>query len=157
MSFHLAHLHGAALPRIVEKPTAAGADFKRGSLLVVNGTGQYAECAANPAAVAAISESGAGPDTSGFNPLGSRGFPPGSVQGCAVADEVKFEAEYVGALPAVTGGSFGVVRGADGKWRVDFANITNLVVRFLAHKRTESPINYRRVVVTFVPGVVQLV
>lgn len=157
MSFILTKPDGEKMPRTVERPVVAGSDFLQGSLLLVNGSDEFAECGADPASVAAVAASGAGPDTSGRNPLGERGFPPGYVQGHSIQGEQLFHAEYVGALPAVAGGSYGVVKDADGKWKVDFAEVTNVVVKLQSLKWTEAPLNQPRVVVSFLPAVVQVI
>jgi hypothetical protein len=157
MSFQLAHLKGARVPRVVEHSLAEGEEFEHGALLLVDANGQYAEAGANPAAVAAVALSGAGPDTSGVNPLGTKGFPPGYVQGVAISDETTFHAEYVGTLPAAPGGSYGVVKDADGRWKVNFADTANAKVKLISTKWTEAPLNKPRVLVTFLPGTVQLV
>lgn len=157
MSFQLAHLKGAHVPRTVQHSLADGQDFEKGALLLVDANGQYAEVGANPSAIAAIALSGAGPDDSGFNRLGTKGFPPGYTQGVAVADETVFSARYVGTLPAAAGGSYGVVRDTDGQWKVNFADTANAVVKLVNTEWTESPLNKPRVLVTFLPGNVQLV
>jgi hypothetical protein len=80
MSFQLAHLKGAVLPRMVEKTVAAGAAFQAGSLLVQDANGRWAECGADPAAIAAVSNSAYGADTTGFVRTGFKEVPPGSMQ-----------------------------------------------------------------------------
>lgn len=162
MSFKLARLKGRSVPRVRELPVAAGAAFERGALLVVDANGNYAEAAANPAAVAAVAETAFGPNTSGFgNITGTREFPPGKMLGTTVADEVSFRARYLGALPAANGGTFGATRDADGLWKVDFAKpagtagVTALVK--LLNRFTNAPENQAEIEVVFLPGVVQLI
>lgn len=157
MSFQLAHLSGARVPRTVEKSVAAGAAFEKGALLLVDANGAYAECGADPAAIAAVAESDYGTDDTGFNPTGKKEFPPGYMQGTAVQGEVVFSAEYVGTLPAAEGGSFGVVRDTDGRWKVDFAETVNTRVKIVNLGWTESPLNKKRVLVSFLPGNVQII
>lgn len=157
MSFQLAHLDGARVPRTVEKPVAAGASFARGALLLVDANGAYAECGADPAAVAAVSNSDYGSDASGFNPTGRMEFPPGFMQGTSVQGEHVFSAEYVGTLPAAGGGSYGVVKDTDGRWKVDFGETTNTRVKLVNLGWTRSPLNKNRVLVSFLPGNVQVI
>lgn len=158
MTFIPAKLSGQSVPKIVQKAIAAGEDFLDGSLLLVDGNGDYAECGADPAAIAAVSLTGAGADTDdGFNRVGRREFPPGFVQAAAVENNQQFHAEYVGALPAAPGGSYGVVQGADGKWRVDFAEITATRVKLISTEWTESPLNRNRVLVSFLAANVQVI
>lgn len=157
MSFVLAHLNSTKVPRAVEKPVAAGADFSRGALLLVDANGAYAECGADPAAIAAVAESDYGVDASGFNPVGKKEFPPGYMQGMSVQNETVFHAEYVGTLPAAEGGSYGVVRDTDGRWKVDFSDTVNTRVRLVNLSWTEAPLNKRRVLVTFLPSAVQII
>jgi hypothetical protein len=159
MSFILAHLDGARTPRAVEKTVVAGSNFTKGALLLVDANGAYAECAANPAAVAAVAESAFGPDSSGFIRTGTKEFPPGFMQGMSVQGEHAFHAQYTGALPAATGGSYPVEKGADGLWRVKLTVVTGdvSVVKLIDLRWTNSPLNVNRVVVTFLPGVVQII
>ena len=153
MSFYLAEPDGQSIGRTVERAQASGSSYPMGSLLLVNASNEFAECAADPAAVAAVSASAAGTDTSGFNPLAVKGFPPGKMQGHAVRNQI-FSAKYVGTLPAADGGSYGVVKDADGEWKVDFAEVVATRVK-LVGRRTTSPENLNRVLVRFLDTVVQ--
>lgn len=157
MSFILTKPDGEKMPRTIQRPVVAGSDFQQGALLLVNGSDEFAECGADPASIAAVAASGAGPDNTGFNILGERGFPPGYVQGHAVQNEQLFHAEYVGTLPAVAGGSYGVVKDADGKWKVDFAETINTRVKLVDLSWTAAPLNVPRVVVSFLAANVQVV
>jgi|SRR3982751_2449359 len=131
MSFKLARAKSQSIPRTKEKALAAGAAFKLGALLLVNANDEYAECGADPALIAAVSESAAGASTEIGNRLGKEEFPPGRMQGTAVQDEVEFRARYVGALPGAVGGSYGVVKDADGFWKVDFTDAVNTRVKYV--------------------------
>ncbi len=130
MAFYLAHPDGVAVPRTIEKSLAVDEAFPTGSLLLEDGDGNFAECGADPAAIAAVSVSGAGPDTSGFNRFAELGFPPGKMQGIAVKDMV-FKADYVGALPDADGGDYGVIYDATLGWCVDFAEVGSTPVRLV--------------------------
>lgn len=156
MSFKLARAKSQSIPRVKEKAYAPGSTFTKGALLVVNGSNQYAECGADPASVAAVSLVAVGPTTEIGNHLGVSEFPPGYAQGEAVQDEVEFRAQYVGSLPANPGGSYGVVKGADGLWRVDFSETTALVVKYL-RSLASSPENLPEVIVSFLGAVVQVI
>lgn len=156
MSFFASRLNGRGAPRTRELAVAAEADFYRGALLVKDSNGLWAECGADPASVGGVAETDYRADSTGFSRLGRSEFPPGYMQGTLVTDEQKFFAAYVGTLPAADGGSYGVVRDTDGKWKVDFAETTNLVVK-LVGRRTGSPENVALVEVTFLPAVVQIV
>jgi hypothetical protein len=144
-------------PKTKERPLAAAAAGRRGDLLVVDANGAYATAGANPAAVAATAASDYGPDTSGFNHLGQKGFPPGYLQGHSVANDQPFLAHYMGALPAADGGTYGVTLDADGEWKVDFnKNAANQRVKLVSLKPTESPTNRNQVEVVFLAANVQI-
>lgn len=155
MSFIPARLRAGLTPKTKERPLAAGASGKKGALLLVDANGAYATCGADPAAIAAVSASDYGSDTSGFSHLGTKEFPPGYMQGYSVQDNQPFHAEYVGALPAADGGSYGVVLDADGRWKVDFGDAVNTRVK-LTKKLTDSPENRNRVEVVFLVANVQI-
>lgn len=144
------------LDSIVERNQFAGSAYPQGSLLLVNGSNEFAECGADPAAIAAVSCSATGTDTTGFNRLGVKGFPPGRVQGIQVTRERLFRAKYVGVLPAVDGGLYGVVKDVDGLWKVDFTEVVNTRLK-LVGRRTNSPENIPEVIVKFLAANVQIV
>lgn len=156
MSFEAAKLNSGSIPRHRELPLASGAAGEDGALLVRDGDGNWAECGADPAVVGGVANSGFGADTSGFAALGRKEFPTGYMVGTLVVDEQPFTAQYVGSLPAADGGSYGVVRDTDGKWKVDFSDTTNLVVKLVGRRTGETPA-VARVVVTFLPAVVQVI
>lgn len=156
MSFKLARAKGQSIPRVREKSLASGSAFNLGTLLVVNGSNEYAECGADPDTIAAVAESGAGTDTSIGQRLGKTEFPPGKMQGTWVGDENEFRAKYVGALPAADGGQYGVIKDSDGDWKVDFNETVNVALK-LVDRLTDSPLNVPEVIVVFLPGVVQVI
>lgn len=157
MTFITARLHGTKVPPVKELTVASGAAFETGALLLRDSNGAWVECGADPTVVGAVAESGFGADTSGFAHLGRKEFPTGMMQATKVQGEQPFHAEYTGTLPAAAGGAYGVVRGADSKWRVDFSDTTNQVVRLVSLEWTQSPLNRNRVEVVFLPGVVQII
>lgn len=144
------------LDSIVERDIVPAAAYLQGALLLVNGSNQFAECGADPAAIAAVACTDVGPDTSGYNRLGQKNFPPGRVQGIQVTRERLFRALYVGTLPSVDGGSYGVIKDSDGKWKVDFAETVNTRLK-LVGRRTNSPENLPQVIVKFLAANVQIV
>lgn len=153
MSFKLANPDGQTAPPIVERNLATGSAFPQGSLLLVNGSGEYAECGADPASIAAVAATPCGADTSGFNILGRKEFPSGRMQGINVTGQV-FRARYVGTLPAADGGSYGVVKDTDDAWKVDFAETVATRVK-LVGRLTNSPENQPEVLVEFLPANIQ--
>lgn len=153
MSFKLAEPFEDAVGRTVERPQAAGSVYLQGALLLVDANGAYAECAANPATIAAVAASDAGPDTSGFNVFSTKGFPPGKMQGYVIKGKT-FICNYVGTLPAADGAVYGVVRDTDSKWKVNFADTANARVK-LVGRRTNSPENLPVVLVRFIDANVQ--
>lgn len=156
MSFQQAYPDGVAVPRIVTLPLAASQVFNTGALLLKDGDGAAAECAADPDTVGGIALAGAGPDVSGFNILGAKSFPPGYVQVLALDPNVPLSAKYVGTLPAADGGEYGAVRDTDGDWKIDF-NETSAVLFKLVDRRTLSPENIARVIVRPLAAAVQLI
>ena len=96
---------------------ASNASWLSGSLLFVNGSDQWEECGADPALIGGVSldevGSGAGP----LVPLGRREFPNFTCGAIRTTDGRMFNGPYVGT-PQI--GNYGVVKGADGVWRVDF-------------------------------------
>jgi hypothetical protein len=154
MSFTLAEPDGTAVGRIIERPGAAGLSVKQGALLVVDANGAYAEAGADPVSIAAVAAHDYG--TAGFgNPFGKAEFPPGKMSGVTIKDRT-FHARYVGTLPAADGGAYGVVKDADGLWKVDFAETVATRLR-LVNRLTTSPENRNRVVVKFLDANVQTI
>lgn len=154
MSFIAARLRAGHTPKIKERPLAAGAAGKKGALLLVDANGAYATCGADPAAIAAVAQSDYGPNATGFG-LASHEFPPGYMGAVSVQDNQPFHAEYIGALPAANGGSYGVILDADGRWKVDFNEVVNTRLK-LVGRLTDSPENRNRVEVVFLAANVQI-
>lgn len=160
MSFQLAHPgayggSGVSVPRTIEKNLAAAQAFNAGALLLADGSDNFAECGADPASIAAVAVSGAGTDSSGFVRFGKKEFPPGKMQGIALPGTI-FTAKYTGALPGVNGALFGVVRDTDVDWKVDFGETVNTRLKLL-DRRTTSPENIARVVVSFLSANIQVI
>lgn len=156
MGFSPSRLRAGMTPPTKERPLAAGASGKRGALLVVDANGAYATAGADPAAIAATAASDYGPDTSGFNHLGVKNFPPGFLQGHSVEGLQPFKAPYMGALPAASGGDYGVTLDADGEWKVDFGKTGAAARVRLVKLLTDSPLNRNEVEVVVLPANVQV-
>lgn len=157
MSFIVARLKARGVPKARQRPVAAGQNFEVGALLVLDGSGNWAECGADPAAIGAVSESPFGVDTVGYIGTGRKEFPPGEVVATAVQDEVSFKAQYLGSLPAAIGGTYGVTRDTGGIWKVDF-NKTGATARVkLLNRFADAPINQALVEVVFLSANVQIV
>lgn len=125
MSFIPAESRAGKAPRTVELPVASGIDITKGAL-VLNTSGAYVECGADPVQISGIAIGAAGADTSGFNVLGRKEFPPLTLQAYVPERGQLFRAKYVGTLPAATaiGTGYGVVKDSDGIWKVDFNDTT---------------------------------
>jgi hypothetical protein len=89
----------------------------------------YAECGADPDVIDAISLAPCGADTSGFNILAKKEFPPGRMQGTTLKDTY-WRTTYIGTKPTATGGSYGIVKDTDNEWKVDFSDTTNVAVKY---------------------------
>lgn len=156
MSFQLAYPKGVAVPRIVQKALAASQSFLEGALLVADASDNYAECGADPASIAGVALSACGADTSGFNILGKKEFPPGQMQAIALTAEILFSCKYVGTLPAANGASYGVVKDTDGYWKLDFSEVTTKQFK-LVDRRTAAPESIGRVIVVPLVAAIQLI
>lgn len=132
MTFQLANLRGQSVPPVTERAVTDGQVFKAGALLVL-AAGKYSECGADPGVVDAIALSDFGPNDLGWSRLPTFGFPPGFMQVQETQPNVRFSAEYVGDIDAaVIGTKYGVVRGSDLLWRVDFGELGNDVVKLIS-------------------------
>lgn len=122
MSFILADEQGEGIGnRVVERDidtSTYAAEY--GALLVVDGSGNYAECGADPATINAVALSRGGADTSGYNILGRKEFPSGKLIAVNPSGR-KFRCKYMNTLPSNSGGTYGVTRDSDGFWKVDFS------------------------------------
>lgn len=176
--FQLANLRGMEMPAVDELPVAdAETTFEKGSLLIIT-TGELNECGADPTEVDGVALSGhgaeptplAGPTAGGFNMLGTRGFPPGRMQFIRPRKGLRFSAEFVGDVEAAVVGTFyGVVKGSDGIWRVDFTDAGNDVVELISKDWNQmltydfvdesvaqtTTLGRNRVIVEFVPAVTE--
>lgn len=157
MSFKLARLKGQSVPRVREQDYASGSAWETGALVLLNASSQWAECGADPAVIGGVCEHPVGANTTGFGSIaGKREFPAGRATVTLVQDEVAFRAEYTGTLPAQVGGSYGVVRGGDGKWRVDFGETVATRVKYIRQIPDELPSTPSEVEVVFLAANVQV-
>ena len=156
--FILARAKSQSIPRGRELNAAAGLSVNVGALVVLDASFNVAECGADPVSIAGVTEGEYGTSTNPlYGTLGARGFPPGKIVITAVQDEVVFHASYVGTLPAANGASYGVVKDADGDWKVDFTDTTATRVKLLQREWTQSPLNVPRVLVSFLAANVQII
>lgn len=102
------------------------ASWLSGSLLFVNGTDQWEECGVDPALIGGVSLDEVGTGTGPLVPIGRREFPPGTCGAIRTTNGRMFNGPYVGT-PQI--GTYGVIKGIDGVWRVDFAEVVNIRVR----------------------------
>jgi hypothetical protein len=155
MSFQLAYPQGRAVPRTIEKNLAGGYSALEGALVLLDASDNFAECGADPAAIAGVTVSPGGTDTSGFVRFGKKEFPPGKMQAINWNPDIAFSARYVGGLPAANGGLYGVVRDTDLYWKVDFTETVATRCK-LVDRRTSSPENIARVIVIPLASSVQV-
>lgn len=149
---------GGKIPPTVELTIDSGYAEAQGALLYVDGSGNFAACAADASLIAAVALTPGGADTSGFNILGRKEFPPLKMQGISIAGGQRFIAPYSGALPAAPGGQFGFVRNASGIYVVDFDEVVNVCLTYLGvvdFRPDLSDANEGLVEVSFLPTVVQ--
>lgn len=98
---------------------APAASWRSGALLTLNlTTNQWEECGADPALVGGASLDEVGSGIGSLVPIGRREFPPLTCGACLVTPNVEFNAPFSG-VPDV--GDYGITKGVDGIWRVDFA------------------------------------
>jgi hypothetical protein len=154
MGFQIAYPNGVAVPYIVERDLAASQAFLSGTPLVQDSDGNFAECGADPEAIAAFSLGPCGADTSGFNILAKKEFPAGKMQAVAARTSVPLIVGYTGTLPAADGGSYGIVKDTDSEWKVDFDETVAVCVKLIG-RRTTSPENIAKVIVEPLPDIIQ--
>lgn len=131
IGFQMAAPHvgtGGKMARIIELPIAGGYAEAQGALILAV-AGAFQACGADPASIGAVSLTPGGADTSGFNELGRKEFPPLTMQGICLEDQL-FLAPYIGT-PGAVNALFGVIRDSDGVWKVDFNETVNTRLVFL--------------------------
>lgn len=152
MSFRLSGAR-KVLPTTRQRALADANDIEQGSLLLVDGSGLYDECGTNPTSVAAVALSAAGVGSGAEFPIGSKEFPPGYLQGMVLSADDDYDALFTGTIGTV-GTDYGVTKGSDGVWRVDFSKTSNDVVRYIRNLDS-GPIDSPRVVVRFLAAIIQ--
>ena len=105
---------------------ASNASWLSGALLFVNSSDQWEECGADPALIGGVSLDEVGTGAGPLVPLGRREFPNLTCGAIRTTDGRMFNGPYVGT-PQI--GTYGLLKGTDGVWRVDFAETTNTRVR----------------------------
>ena len=158
MSFIVARAKSQSIPKVRALPAAAASSFTLGAALLMNASGEWAECGADPALIGAFAEHPVGTGAGALFPVGTKEFPPGECIGSLVSNDQEFTCDYAGTLPAAIGGTYGITRGADGIWRVDFAkSAANQRVKLTSIAETASPLGRRRVTIQVLPANVQIV
>lgn len=153
--FRMADSPDGMIPRVVEKDLAAAAAFLQGTPLLVNASGEFEECGVDPALIAGFSLTPAGPDTSGFNILGTKEIPPGRIQCIAAQNAQRFLADYTGTLPAANGGTYGITEDATDGWQVDFAKTGGSARVTLLDRLTDEPESQPYVIVSVLTANIQ--
>lgn len=156
MSFIMADTEHVGIGRVIERAQAAAQSFAQGAACLIDANGAWAECGANPALIGGFSLSAAGTDTSGFNILGVKGFPPGFMQCIWPGNERRFLCRYIGALPGVLGAAYDIIRDSDTLWKINFGSTANTRLRLIGW-RTPSPENLPLVEVVVLSANVQQV
>lgn len=97
-------------------PLAASQTFKTGAFVYMDGSGNITECGADPATIYGLSEEPAGNEvTDGTKILVGR-----------ATEEARWWIQCTSAPAAANRGvSYGIVKGSDGVWLVDFTDTTN--------------------------------
>jgi hypothetical protein len=157
MSFRQARLVAGKTPPVRELAAAAGmVALTKGALVLRNAANEWAECGADPALIGGVALHAFGVEAAGFGGHGREEFPPGRISAMLVQDDVEFVAMFVGAVGNI-GTNYGVTRGADFIWRIDFAKV-GAQARFTYVRRLmngTTPSNL--VVVKAIPANVQIV
>lgn len=156
MTFILGAPNGQSINRVRVRPVVAAGVWELGAALLINAAGEWAECGADPALIGGFSEHAVGTGSGALYPVGTKEFPPGKCI-ASLAEGNIFSADYVGTLPANAGGSYGIVKGADGLWRVDFAETVNTRVLLVSIDEELAPTNRHRVQIRVLPANVQIV
>lgn len=158
--FQVAHLDSQSVPVVTEYPVEETQEFLDGALcVVVDGElvefneGEHGE--PEVVALAPYGVEGTVPydGAPSMDILGGLGILPGRMQVVPIVRNVPnvFTAQYSGNLPATAGGSYGVVRGSDRVWRVNFADTTDPIVKLERIDWAQGPLNKNRVHVSFLP------
>lgn len=93
--------------------------WRSGALLVLNlATNLWEECGVDPVLIGGASLDEVGSGSGALVPTGRREFPPLTCGACLVSSQVEFNAPFSGTADV---GDYGITKGVDGVWRVDFA------------------------------------
>jgi hypothetical protein len=140
------------VPETQSRPWSSTA-FNEGAPLIVHTDGSFREAGADPSTIAAFALHDVGTGSGAEFPIGTREFPPGQAQATLARAGLKLIAEFVGT-PAE--GTFGCVRGADGRWRVDFTETTVMQFRFV-RRYDVAPLSQPLVEVSLLAAAVAIV
>jgi hypothetical protein len=157
MSFRQARLVAGKTPPIRELPAPiAMVALTKGALVLRNALNEWAECGVDPALIGGVALHAYGVPASPIGGHGREEFPPGQISAMLVQDDVEFVCEFVGAV-GVEGTNYGVTRGLDLIWRLDFAKV-GAAARFTYVRRLmNGPTPSNLVVVKAIPANVQIV
>lgn len=126
-------------PKVDSLPEAASQTFKAGAPLIINAAGFIEECAAAPALIYAIA----------VKP-GQNGATAGLYQSLfhRVGPDIEFDGTLLGTLTqTMIGENYGLVKGADGIWYIDPADVADQVV--VKANNSRNPIGTVNAVVDF--------
>lgn len=118
-----------SVPEIQERSWSSTA-FLAGSPLIIHSDGTFREAGADPSVIAAISLTDVGTGSGAEFPIGSKEFPPGKVQAVTLKPGQKFTCLYTGTL-GTPGTAYGIVKGGDGIWRLDFGETSTTQFKFV--------------------------
>lgn len=154
----------AGIPRTIQKPILAGYAAEQGALVFDNGDGNWTECSADPAQIGGVALTPGGADTTGFNILGRKEYPPLALQAMTLeSPTLRFLFPYIGiAVPTPPGLIYGATRDTDGVWKVDFNKVDGevfIVLGFPDRSPSDAAGAGQDVLVEvkFNPGIAQLI
>lgn len=153
---------GGKIPQTVEKTIASGYSEVQGALLQQSATNTWEATGSDPVQVAAVALTPGGADTSGYNILGRKEFPPLSMQGILPRGQ-RFLFPYMGSVPAaVDGSTYGATRDTDGYYKIDFNKLGGGVFNYfgfpdLSPADSAGSGQDTRALVSFVEGIIQAV
>lgn len=141
-----------SVPEVQERAWTNTA-FLQGSPLIVHTDGTFREAGADPSTIAAIALHDVGTGSGAEFPTGTKEFPAGVAQAVLLKPGMKFTAQFVGAMGTV-GTAYGIVKGADGIWRIDFSETSTTQFR-LVKSFAVSPLNAPLVEVVVITAAIQ--
>lgn len=152
MSFRSAQAKASIpVPARERAVSGSGANTWDSGALLKDSSGTWLECGTDPTDAAAVALHPVN-TASGLAsyPLGRKEFPPNKALAIPLDTTQSWSALYMGTLPATLGGTAGVTKDTDGKWKVDFSKSGK--VTLVGWGNTRAPISGKRVVVRFASG-----